>query len=215
LRSYEIGAKNRFLDHRLEINIDGFYYDYRDYQVNYLGFINPTSAGIFGVLTQNAQGATLYGADIETRFLLTPADQLDASVYPLHARFNTLVIPGMFGGDYSGSVLPFAPRLSGSAGYQHTWGLASGDFIARIETHLESATWVTFQESPGTHEPGHSISNAYLTYDGPGEKWSLSAYVKNLEDRAVLANGQGGPVGLITADIGPPRTYGFQLMARF
>ena len=216
LRSYEIGAKNRFLDNRLEINLDGFYYDYRDYQVNYLGFINPAAAGIFGVLTQNAQGATIYGADIETRFLLTPADQLDASVYPLHARFDTLVISGMFGGNYSGFVLPFAPRLSGNIGYQHTWALQTrGGLTARIETHLETDTWVTFQESPGTHQPGHSVSNAYLTYDGPGEKWSLSAYVRNLEDRAVLVNGQGGPVGLITADIAPPRTYGVQLSARF
>ena len=216
LRSYEIGAKNRFLERRLEINVDVFYYDYRDYQVNYLGFINPASAGIFGVLTQNAQGATIYGADVETRFLVTPADQLDASVYPLHANFNTLVIPGMFGGDYSGNVLPFAPRLSGSVGYQHTWGLESrGGLTARIETHLESDTWVTFQQSAGTHQPGHSVSNAYLTYEGTGEKWSLSAYVKNLEDRAVLANAQNGPVGLTTADIAPPRTYGFQLTARF
>jgi outer membrane receptor protein involved in Fe transport len=39
--------------------------------------------------------------------------------------------------------------------------------------------------------------------------------VKNLEDRAVLANAQNGPVGLTTADIAPPRTYGFQLTARF
>ena len=216
LRSYEVGSKNRFLDNRLEVNIDGFYYDYRNYQVNYLGFINPTSAGIFGVLTQNAQGAKIYGADIETRLLLTPVDQFDLSVYPLHARFNTLVIPGFFGGDYSGFVLPFAPRLSSNLGYQHTWGLqAKGGLTARIETHLETATWVTFQESPGTHQPGHSVSNAYLTYDGPSGKWSLSAYVRNLEDSAVLANGQGGPVGLIAADIAPPRTYGVQLTGRF
>jgi iron complex outermembrane receptor protein len=216
LRSYEIGAKNRFFDNRVEINIDGFYYDYRDYQVNYLGFINPTSAGIFGVLTQNAQGATVYGADIETRFLVTTADRFDVSVYPLHARFRTMVIPGMFGGDYSGYVLPFAPRWSGIVGYQHTWGLQSqGELTARAETHLETDTWVTFQELSGTHEPGHSVSNAYLTYDGPGEKWSLSAYVRNLENRAVLVNGQGGPVGVVAADIAPPRTYGFQVSARF
>ena len=216
LRSYEIGSKNRFLDNRLEINVDGFYYNYRDYQVNYLGFINPTSAGIFGILTKNAPGATIYGADIETRYLLTPVDQFDVSVYPLHARFTTLVVPGIFGGDYSGDVLPFAPKLSGMIGYQHTWSLdAKGGLTARVESHLETDTWVTFQESPGTHEPGHSISNAYLTYDGPNGKWSLSAYVRNLEDRAVLANGQGGPVGLTTADVLPPRTYGFQLMARF
>jgi iron complex outermembrane receptor protein len=216
LRSYEIGSKNRFLDDRLEINIDGFYYNYRDYQVNYLGFINPTSAGIFGVLTQNAQGAKIYGADIETRLLPTVADQFDVAIYPLHARFDTMIIAGMFGGDYSGYDLPFAPHLSGTAGYQHRWRLLSGSGLtARIETHLETASWVTFNEMNGTHQPGHSVSNAYLTYDASNGKWSLSGYVRNLESTAVLVNGQGGPVGVVTGDIAPPRTYGVQLSARF
>jgi iron complex outermembrane receptor protein len=216
LKSYEIGSKNRFLGNRLEINVDAFYYDYRDYQVNYLGFINPTSAGIFGVLTQNAQGATIYGADIETRYLVTSSDQFDLSIYPLHARFGSVVIPGFFGGDYSRNVLPFAPRLSGNLGFQHSWGLEpGGGLTARIETHLETDTWVTFQESPGTREPGHSVSNAYLTYNAAGDRWSVAAYVRNLENRAVLANGQGGPVGLVAADIAPPRTYGVQLTGRF
>ena len=216
LKSYEIGSKNRFLDNHLEINIDGFYYDYRDYQVNYLGFINPTSAGIFGVLTQNAQGAKVYGADIETRFLPTATDQFDVAVYPLHARFDTMIIPGMFGGNYSGYVLPFAPSVSGTAGYQHTWRLESnGGLTARIETHLETASWVTFNEMSGTHQPGHSVSNGYLTYDAANGKWSVSGYIRNLENSAVLVNGQGGPVGVVTADIAPPRTYGVQLSARF
>jgi iron complex outermembrane receptor protein len=216
LKSYEIGSKNRFLGNRLEINVDAFYYNYHDYQVNYLGFINPTSAGIFGVLTQNAQGATIYGADIETRYLVTSSDQFDLSIYPLHARFGSMVIPGFFGGDYSRNVLPFAPRLSGNLGFQHSWGLPpGGGLTARIETHLETDTWVTFQESPGTREPGHSVSNAYLTYNAAGDRWSAAAYVRNLENRAVLANGQGGPVGLIAADIAPPRTYGVQLTGRF
>ena len=216
LKSYEIGSKNRFLNNRLEINIDGFYYDYRDYQVNYLGFINPTSAGIFGVLTQNAQGAKVYGADIETRLLPTDADQFDIAVYPLHARFDTMIIPGMFGGNYSGYDLPFAPDVSGTAGYQHTWRLqSSGGLTARIETHLETASWVTFNQMNGTHEPGHSVSNAYLTYDAANGKWSLSGYVRNFENTAVLVNGQSGPVGVVTGDIAPPRTYGVQLSARF
>jgi iron complex outermembrane recepter protein len=216
LRSYEAGIKNRLFGDRLELNADVFYYDYRDYQVNYLGFINPVSAGIFGIQTENAQGAKIYGADLEARWLLTRRDQLDLSIYPLHAKFRTLVLPGMFGGDYSGYGLPFAPKWSANLAYQHAFELTGGATLtARMETHLETETWVTFQEQAGTHQPGHSVSDAYLTYGPAAGRWSVSGYVRNLENTPVLTNGQGGPAMLEAADIGPPRTYGLQVSARF
>ena len=110
----------------------------------------------------------------------------------------------------------WSPTAAGTIGLQHTWGsVARGGLTARAESHLETDTWVTFQELTGTHQPGHSVSNAYLTYDGPEQKWSISAFVRNIENRAVLANGQSGPVGLVTADLAPPRTYGVQVTGRF
>jgi len=221
LTSYEIGSKNRFFGGRLQINADAFYYDYRDYQVYYLGFINPASADIFGILTLNAPGATVYGADIEARYRITARDEIDAAIYPLRARFGALVVPSPVGGPpvggtYSGFPLPFAPQWSANLAYQHNWDLgAHGALTTRIETHLETATWVTFDEKPGTRQPPYSASNIYFTYDIPNGRWSLTAYVRNMENAAVLANGQNGPAGLVTADIAPPRTYGFQLTAMF
>ena len=216
LRAYELGIKNRLSNRRLQLNAAVFDYDYRDYQVNYLGFINPVSAGIFGILTENAQGARIYGADIEARWLVTPRDELDVSLDPLHAQFRSLVLPGMFGGNYSGHVLPFAPKWQVNLAYQHVFALPGGaGLTARIDTHLETASWVAFQESPGTHQPGHSVSDIHLTYDPIDGRWSISGYIRNLENTPVLANAQGGPAGLQAADIGPPRTYGVQITAHF
>jgi len=86
--------------------------------------VNPTSARIFGVLTQNAQGATIYGADIETRYLVTSSDQFDLSIYPLHARFGSVVIPGFFGGDYSRNVLPLRRAYPTISGFSIRGGLS-------------------------------------------------------------------------------------------
>ena len=215
LLSYETGVKARFHDERLQVNADIFLYDYDDYQVNYLGYINPTSAGIFGVLTANASGARLYGAEVEAQYRLSAADQLELAVYPLESKFRTLDITGPFGGNYSGSVLPFAPRSTAILGLQHRLGLAElGGLTARIESRYESSSWVTFSEAAGTRQPPHTVSNAYLTYDSPRGAWSVSGYVKNLENAAVLANAQQGPAGLEAADIGPPRTFGLQVSAK-
>jgi iron complex outermembrane receptor protein len=198
------------------LNADIFYYNYKNYQVNYLGFINPQSAGIFGVLTANAEGATSYGAEIEARYIVTANDEVDLTLDPLRSKFKTLVVPGFFGGTYSGDVLPFAPYFSANLGYEHNWNFRGGArFTARAETHFESSSWVTFNEHPGTEQDAHTISNVFLTYHSPDARWSATAYVKNLENKAVLANGQGGPAGLETVDIGPPRTYGAQVSAKF
>jgi iron complex outermembrane recepter protein len=216
LTSYELGSKSRLLDNRLEVNADAFLYEYHDIQINYLGYINPTSAGIFGILTANASGARISGAEIEARYLLSATDEVDASVYPLNSKYKTLVITGMFGGTYSGYSLPFAPHRSANLGYQHRFDLGgSGLLRARFDLHYESSSWVTFSEANGTRQPEHTVSNAYLTYDSPNSMWSVACYVKNMANTAVLANAQGGPAGLETADIAPPRTFGLQVSAKF
>jgi iron complex outermembrane receptor protein len=216
LTAYEVGSKGIYLDGRLEINADAFYYNYKDYQINYIGFINPASAGIFGILTANSEGATAYGGEVEARWLITPNDQFDVSIDPLHAHFKTLVITGIFGGDYSGLPLPFAPSFSSNLGLQHAWPLSNGaKLTARAETHIESGSWVTFSEVRNTYEAAYTLSNIFLTLDAPSRKFSISAYVKNLENKAVLANGQSGPAMLETVDLGPPRTWGVQISARF
>ena len=216
LIAYEIGSKGRYFDGKLLLNADIFYYDYKDYQVSYIGVINPTADGIFGILTANAPGATSYGAEIEGRYLITRNDQIDFSVDPLRAHFTTLVVSGIFGGTYSGFPLPFAPEMSANLGYQHILRTAErGKFTFRVETHLESQTWETFQEAANTRQPAYSRTNLFVTWDAPKANWSVTAYGKNLENAAVLANGQGGPAGLETVDLLAPRTYGVQISARF
>ena len=216
LTSYEVGDKSRFDDGRIEVDADAFFYDYHDYQVNYLGFINPTNAGIFGILTANASGARIYGAEVEALCQLTTNDKFDAAVYPLMSKFKTLVIGGPFGGNFSGFALPFAPRFSASLGYQHRFDLADQQSLtARIESRYESSSWVTFSEARGTRQPKHTVSTAYLTYGPRDGNWSVSGYVKNIENTPVLVNAQGGPAGLETADIAPPRTIGVQISKKF
>ena len=87
-------------------------------------------------------------------------------------------------------------------------------FILRGELNVVRSR-VTFQQASGTHQPSYTNSNGYLTYDGANGRWSLTGYVKNLENTPVLVNAQGGPAMLEAADIAPPRTFGVQLSAKF
>jgi hypothetical protein len=58
------------------------------------------------------------------------------------------------------------------------------------------------------------MENANMAYNAPSGKWTLSAYVNNIENYAekrtyMNAGGQG------MLDIGDPRTYGAVLSVKF
>jgi hypothetical protein len=56
----------------------------------------------------------------------------------------------------------------------------------------------------------YHLSNASLTYNSPESRWSLSCYVKNIEDIAVKLSAAQGKL-----QIGPPRTYALSLSVRY
>jgi iron complex outermembrane receptor protein len=112
LLAYTLGSRNRFLEHRLQLNFEGFYWKYRDKQEKYLG---ATPAGTTGLLTANAGRATLYGADIDLQFKATAHDTVRAALEYLHTRYDTFSynvynpsIPGPF-------INSYPPQASGCA----------------------------------------------------------------------------------------------------
>ncbi|WP_084238494.1 TonB-dependent receptor [Sphingomonas asaccharolytica] len=95
LRAYTVGSKNRFFDNKLQLNIEAFYWDYRDQQVTHLGAVQVASTPggpIFGPIfaTENAGQATIYGAEAELQFQPTRDDLFTANVQYLHARYDSL-----------------------------------------------------------------------------------------------------------------------------
>lgn len=57
--AYEIGTKNEFLNHTLQLNLTGFYYNYYGYQF--------TQAAGFGTVTSNLN-AHIYGGELESKW---------------------------------------------------------------------------------------------------------------------------------------------------
>jgi iron complex outermembrane receptor protein len=93
LTAYTIGSKNRFFGNTLQLNVEGFYWDYQDQQISHLGPVQvaTTPAGpIFGpvFLTENAGNATLYGAELELLWQPTDNDLFGANVQYLHTNYD-------------------------------------------------------------------------------------------------------------------------------
>ncbi|SFK40029.1 iron complex outermembrane recepter protein [Caulobacter sp. UNC279MFTsu5.1] len=95
LTAYTVGSKNRFLDNRLQLNVEGFYWDYKDQQISHLGAVLAASTpggNIYAPLfkTENAGKATIYGAEAELLFQATANDLVSANLQYLHARYDEL-----------------------------------------------------------------------------------------------------------------------------
>ncbi len=95
LTAYTVGSKNRFFDNKLQLNVEAFYWAYKDQQISHLApaQVATTPAGpIFGpiYITENAGSATIYGAEAELLFQPTRNDLLSANVQYLHTNYDSL-----------------------------------------------------------------------------------------------------------------------------
>jgi iron complex outermembrane recepter protein len=80
ITSYEVGAKNRFLDNRIQTTAAVFYYDYKNIQVSHVDAVK-------GSVKQNAGAAQAYGIELDAQMAVTNEWVLGAGYAFLHSRF--------------------------------------------------------------------------------------------------------------------------------
>jgi iron complex outermembrane receptor protein len=237
LTAITLGSKNRFLGDTLQFNVEAYHWKYKDKQVSHLGFL---PSGAVDLITDNAGNATLYGIEPELVWLVGHADRLNVSVQYEHSRYDTFRYPSPapaagpggcatsagpppFTIDCSGKSVPNAPEWTGVAGYAHTVTLSNGgSLVGNLSVQYRSSTVSGEEQLPVERNKSYTMEDLFLTYNHPGDKWSMTAYVYNLSDANVTQNSffWGGtpngvnPVGAITAQ-GAPRTYGLRVNAKF
>jgi iron complex outermembrane recepter protein len=214
ITAYQAGIKNRFLDQRVQANFEGFYYDYKGFQT-LQGVTDPTGTypGLF-LETANSDKATMYGGELETMFALTPVDRLTISPTYLHARFDRFVVGGT---DLSGHHIEAAGPYTVAGSFEHQFVLpGSNRVVANMSTELVGGHYMDNSNNIGSYQPTYTRSTATLTYEDGGGHWSASAFVRNIENSAVIMVWGSAFIG--TADLAavyPPRTYGLSVRYHF
>lgn len=245
LTAFDAGIKNRFFDNRLQLNIEAFYWKYRDHQESHLG---PTSVpGFFTFLTENAGRAKSYGADVDLQFQPTVADNFSLKVQYNKSEYDSFLyshptanfgppvtgcaVGAMTDGqqtvDCSGFQLVRSPTWTGTASYSHSFDLGNGGSITPgISTQFASSSYLSIDFLPTTKQESYATLDADLTYRGADGRLSVTAYVRNLTKAGVLtqafhypfvssANALADPDGLVLAAIRPPRTFGARVRYAF
>jgi len=209
LTSYTVGVKNRFLDDRLQLNVEAYYYDYRDLYIQAFDqsqLFNP----IF-----NAAKVEIYGAQADLKFKPTRADTLSFSVSYNHARNKDFITPA--GQNYNGLSPAYAADWTVSAEYSRDFDIGSHGYLrAQADARYESEFYADFIHNLGTRQQPYIKANASLTYFANNGRWNLGAWIKNITNEPVIAaTAFAGIPGPATAYLEAPRTYGVRLGFNF
>ena len=227
--SYEAGIKGKAFDRVLTYSAAAFYYDYKDLQV---GFVNANSI----VETRNAASARNYGFEFDT--VWRPAKNLSFNLFGtyLNAKFKSFCtayyrdgLPGTKAFprcpndaalvSLKGNRLPNAPKYSAGFGADYLMNLGhSGTLDFQGDANYQSEVFFTEFNNQDARQKGFTLFNASLTYKPAGDRFSITAWGRNLTNRFVIANNivaaplYGYPrVGSLR----PPRTYGLTFGAKF
>jgi iron complex outermembrane receptor protein len=178
--AYQLGSKNRFLGNRFQVNGELFYYTYDNYQAI---TVARDPRGFFPgnfFTTINVQNAEFYGAEIESSTRVLEGGQFDLAVTYLHAEFE-------LGTNRPGN----APEYTLAAAYQHIFTLSTGgELRAKINSQYVPGNFTSNSNFAASYQEAYTRTGANVSYAPEGGAWKVGAFVMNLEDKAVIRQGQ-------------------------
>ena len=233
--AFEGGWKQTFGDHRQhQFNLGAFYYDYKDLQVSVL--LDTTVGG----QTFNAGKAKIWGIEASGSIQLddrmnfhTSINYLNAEYKELLAQFNVFDTTGALNGigdldpgtpgvqqpNFAGNRPPFSPEFIITAGLEYVLPLGSaGTLTARADTTFKSSYFTDFYNYRDGTQSAFTQSDLSLEYQSANKMYSLTGFVKNLENNRPLTYGSfvsAGPDDVFNWSFGAPRTYGVRLGVKF
>ena len=214
LTAYELGYKGKFAGGKVRLNLDAFYYDYKNMQLS--GVVQVDGAP--STVTTNAGKAHIKGIEAETIIAPDHHNRLTVGVDLLDGKYVTYcphsTNAGVCDDNWAGRTLDRSPKLTLRASYTYTVPVGEGRIDATDGTKLESKSYVTaYTTYPIQYvTPSHTATDLTLTYHAPGDRFYVQGFGKNLEN-FISVNGVN-TFGFVTA-VGEPRTYGVRAGMKF
>ncbi len=207
LDAWEVGAKLGLFGKRVQINSAAFQYEYKNKQL-----LTYFSDPIFGALQylQNVPKSRVQGGEITATWL--PVRNLYLTALGSYVRTQVIEFTGQTATgddfDFAGRPFNYAPRLQASLLAHYTWTVAETlNLSPGITWSHTGASNSTLEGDPVFALNEHQIIDLRLGFSAPGQKWQVTAFVRNLSNafyRASVVN--LGDTAFAYA--GQPRTVG-------
>ncbi len=214
IKSYEIGAKTDWLDHRLRVNV-------ALYNADYTNTIVPiaTKSALGNAFVENVNLGSSTNRGIELEVAAMPIDDLrlsgNFSVIDSHANPAPGAPPGFvdpLGTIPVGSPPILFPKTQFNLSGEYTLHLGSGigDLTPRLDYSWQSITYQAAPVSKFLAIPAHGILNGRLTWDAPVGNWQVALGISNLTNERYfydMFNLAAFGFGTVTGNPAPPREW--------
>jgi iron complex outermembrane receptor protein len=241
--SYEGGIKSEFLDHKLRVNLAGYYTVVDDIQRSGLVFAPD---GQSATIISNAGQATFYGGEAEASALLPGGFRLDGTFAYTHPKYDRYLAPDT---DFSRAHERFADVSKITASISPSWSqdfgpahfMLRGDFSYQSKTALYNDGYyteggVTYDASnpdangnpvpvdpavakailKNTTDPAHWLINARASVSLDEDRYELAVWGKNLGNKRDLVVALPiTALGEVAGERREPRTVGVTATIKF
>jgi iron complex outermembrane recepter protein len=218
LDSVELGLKSSLADHRVQMNLAVFNYDYKNKQEQDLAV---TFVGNISGLT-NVPKSRIYGAEADLQWLPVKGLLFDFGAAWLHTRVsewqavsNTSVWPNVIRFDASGNELAQSPhwQLNGGADYSHAMG-SNLKFHAGLDANYKGSTAGSAGRIQDATD-SYTVFNARVGVSNANDTWTVMLWSRNLFDRYYFPAAYQGGNGPWVRSAGMPRTVGITAEYKF
>jgi iron complex outermembrane receptor protein len=240
IRAWTIGSKNRFMDNRLQINLEAFWWDYRGQQFSQFGYdLGTPPSTVF--LTRNIGDSTIKGLDLDVQVLPTETTTLSANVQYLDTSYDSFVYfapnqglppntacpytpttqatPGgtinVFAIDCSGNQAFNSPRWSFNLDAQQVIDMGPFNMRLQLGTRYRGATYSSADYLEYLRAGDNFVSYGSLTFAAHDDSLYLTFYMNNIENNRRLIGGTATTANLIVANAEQPRTFGVRVGGSF
>ena len=234
-----VGSKNRFFANKVQLNIEGFLWKYRNQQVSHFGFESDGSTNFF---TENLGRSTIKGVDVDLQVRAARNTLLRGSVQVLDNKIDSFVYYLPFGGtnlppvtgcpytapvavgatvnykvDCGGSPGYNSPKLSLNGGIEQTFEMADNKLVLRADARYRSNRVIGFERLAQQNSGSDTTVDVSATFGDRDDKWAVTGFVRNLTDKAAATIAQygGSTGGSVSTIYTPPRTYGLRAAYKF
>lgn len=215
LDAYEIGAKLRLFDRKLQFNAALFRYDYKNKQIQGRIVVGPL--GALETLV-NVPQSRVNGAEVD----VTATPIVGLSLRAAGSYIDSKIAAGMraytpFGdfADVSGQHFPDTPtwQVNLDAGYEHPLTNSVTGFVGGALVYTGNRN-SAFGDLPIMDVPSYSLIDARIGVRSPTGTWQVSAFVRNLTNKIYFYSTQQ-TIDVLTRYYGQPRTFGATLQTKF
>lgn len=208
--AYEAGTKLALADHRVQFNVAGYYYDYRNKQLSARVF-DP----VFGTLQRlvNIPKSKVYGVEADLTARVTEGLTIRLSGNYLHTKVEDFTAYTLAGtqANFDGEAFPLSPKWTGVASVDYEKPVSDSLSTGfSISANYQSASKGALETNPLLAIDARTLVDASVFLTNKNSNWRIAIWSRNLFNQYYW-NNTDSELDTYIRFAGMPRTFGISL----